>query len=856
MLARALILAIFWLLLAGGATFLYGARLRRGGPLLSLVWLAGVVVCGGIWALLLTNQPMLVAALSLAALLAGAVVIRTLPDWNPLGHAAWTMIIMVTALYLLYSLAITLFAPLHPLSFVLSLALFAVECLALGLSLTYAFETLDARTRWRWRRRFGPAQPVPGYAPKVSLHVPTYNEPPDVVTATLRALARLDYPDFEVLVVDNNTPDESAWRALEAACKQLGPRFRCLHLHQWPGYKSGALNYALAHTAPDADIIGIVDADYQVLPEYLRQTVPYFHDPQVTFLQTPQDYRDFAGHPFFEPCHHAYKYFFEVSMAARNERNAIIFGGTMGLIRKATLQAVGGWDEWCITEDAELSLRLLKHGGRSVYINRTYGRGLMPLSFDGLKKQRFRWCFGGIQILRKHWEALMPWAKSVDPGNRLTHAQRYFYLAGGLQWYNELITLVFTAFLLLGGLAYVANLAAGLRPVPGAMVFVPLMLIAMGLWRFAWALKQSMQLHWHQAILAMGSFFSLSWAVALGSIQGLIQPRGVFLRTPKAKSTSSLVRALEATRWESLLGATCGLVGLAVLLRQPGLSMLALALLLFFQATLYLSAPAYSLLSLRGQPARTAPSRGDIQGRFVPEARAARWSLALLAIALLGFGLLRFLPQPAAAPRYAELLPTALDPKELLGDAGVLAPSFLATFTPVPGSGPSATPAWTGTPTSTSTASARATPTASTAATRQPVSPAPLPTTLPTAVPEVPTSTPQPIDVPGPQPPSPTPAPTQTPINSPTADPPPSAPPTQSLPTQAPTQAGPPTSLPSAVPTQAATPTDQPGPTQTGLPVPTQPADPTRAPTALPTQPGAPTAAPTPPPQPTPPQPG
>jgi cellulose synthase/poly-beta-1,6-N-acetylglucosamine synthase-like glycosyltransferase len=66
--------------------------------------------------------------------------------------------------------------------------------------------------------------------------------------------------------------------------------------------------------------------------------------------------------PFTEATYYGYKYFFEVSMPSRNEHNAIIFAGTMGLIRKSVLQEIGGWDEWCITEDAEASLRILKLG--------------------------------------------------------------------------------------------------------------------------------------------------------------------------------------------------------------------------------------------------------------------------------------------------------------------------------------------------------------------------------------------------------------------------------------------------------------------------------------------------------------
>jgi len=79
------------------------------------------------------------------------------------------------------------------------------------------------------------------------------------------------------------------------------------------------------------------------------------------------------------------------------------------------LQEIGGWDEWCITEDAEASLRILKAGYQSLYIRRTYGSGLIPFTFEGLKKQRFRWCFGGIQILKKHWLSLLPWSHWGSP---------------------------------------------------------------------------------------------------------------------------------------------------------------------------------------------------------------------------------------------------------------------------------------------------------------------------------------------------------------------------------------------------------------------------------------------------------
>src|SRR2546422_9043913 len=95
-------------------------------------------------------------------------------------------------------------------------------------------------------------------------------------------------------------------------------------------------------------------------------------------------------------------------MPSRANRNAIIFAGTMGLIRRSALERIGGWDENIITEDAEASLRMLGLGSIGVYEPTVWGEGLMPLSFDGLKKQRFRWALGGIQILRRQWRGPAP----------------------------------------------------------------------------------------------------------------------------------------------------------------------------------------------------------------------------------------------------------------------------------------------------------------------------------------------------------------------------------------------------------------------------------------------------------------
>src|SRR6185437_5721886 len=129
-------------------------------------------------------------------------------------------------------------------------------------------------------RRIAGAPPlVPDlFAPKVSIHIPACNEPAAMLIATLDAVARLDYANFECVLVINNTPDPALWRPVEEHCGTLGDRFKLLRVEQLAGYKAGALRLALAHTAPDAEIIGVIDADYAVDPAWLKDLVPQFAD--------------------------------------------------------------------------------------------------------------------------------------------------------------------------------------------------------------------------------------------------------------------------------------------------------------------------------------------------------------------------------------------------------------------------------------------------------------------------------------------------------------------------------------------------------------------------------------------------
>lgn len=528
-------------------------------------------------------------------LVTGVVVIVVARAWNPIGQVFFGTFLASALAYLVFG-AVTTFGPgLSPIARVASFGLLLLELAALALAASYTCESCDAICRVRHSRP--PARFDPVYWPMVSLHVAAYNEPPEMLIATIRSLERIDYPNFEIVVIDNNTKDAETWQPVRDYCRDR-PLVTFVHVDPWPGFKSGALNLALAeHTDPRAEIIGVVDADYEIDPQWLRETVGYFAEDRVAFVQTPQDYREYKTDRYLRACYDAYRYFFAVTMPFRNERNSIIFAGTMGLLRRSTLQQVGGWSEWCITEDAELSLRMLAAGYEGVFVPKSYGHGIMPLTFATLKSQRFRWCFGGMQILRLHWRELMPWSR--NPDNRLTRAQRIDYLVSNLQWTNDLVYLGFTVALLASAFILYRDGPVGLRPLYGAAVLLPSALVVSGIVRALWALRIKTGISWGRAMLAFVNWLALSWTVALACLQGLTRSHGTFLRTPKTGEHSQFLSALWAARAETFwMLALWGAAAAAILNRRGTPFFLAL---LAWQGAVYFAAPYMSWLNQHTQ---------------------------------------------------------------------------------------------------------------------------------------------------------------------------------------------------------------------------------------------------------------
>jgi glycosyltransferase involved in cell wall biosynthesis len=464
-----------------------------------------------------------------------------------------------------------------------------------------------AESGWATRRRrvFGRAVATVGMPlPKVSIHVPAYNEPPQMMIGTLDALARLDYPDFEVLVIDNNTRDEAVWRPVEAHCARLGPRFRFFHVAPLAGFKAGALNFALARTDPAAAVVAVIDSDYQVEPGWLRDLVPHFVRPQLAIMQAPQDYRDAGESAFKAMCHAEYRGFFHIGMVTRNERNAIIQHGTMTMVRTCVLRAVGGWAEWCITEDAELGLRIFAAGHEAGYIERSYGRGLMPDSFSDFHKQRARWAYGAVQILRRHAGALL------RPGRTgLSAGQRYHFLAGWLPWLADGLNLFYTAAALAWSLAIVV--APRQVDPPLALFCVPPLAL------FAFKLVKMGHLYLMRLHAGTGPTFgaalaglALSHTIAKAVVNGFVTRDRPFFRTPKCASRPALLQGLAHAAEETALALMLWLAAGGVYLAQGRDHPEAVlwAVVLMVQSLPYLAALGLSLVSVWPGRGRAVPT--------------------------------------------------------------------------------------------------------------------------------------------------------------------------------------------------------------------------------------------------------
>lgn len=463
--------------------------------------------------------------------------------------------------------------------------------------LTEAHELAEAVWIRKRRREFLPVESDDAYRPKVSIHVPCYNEPPEMVKQTLDALANLDYPDFEVLIIDNNTKDPAVWEPVRDYCATLGPRFKFFHVAPLAGFKGGALNYLIPHTAPDAEVIAVIDSDYCVDRNWLKHMVPHFAAPKIAIVQSPQDYRDYNESTFKKLCYSEYRGFFHIGMVTRNDRDAIIQHGTMTMTRRSVLEELG-WADWCICEDAELGLRVFEKGYSAAYSHNSYGKGLMPDTFIDFKKQRFRWAYGAIQIIKRHTSSLI-----FGKDSELTRGQRYHFLAGWLPWIADGMNIFFT----IGALLWsAAMIIVPTRVDPPLLIFAipPLALFVFKVGKIIFLYRRAVGVNLKDAFAAALAGLALSHTIAKAVLYGFFTSSIPFFRTPKNADNHGFWVAISEAREEVFImlllwGAALGIFFVQGL---PSNDMRFWVVMLLVQSLPYLAALIMAFMSSLPKP--------------------------------------------------------------------------------------------------------------------------------------------------------------------------------------------------------------------------------------------------------------
>lgn len=263
-----------------------------------------------------------------------------------------------------------------------------------------ALGVTDDPTRWPLH--------LDGRQVNVDLLITVYGESLDVIRRTASAALAVRGA-HGTWILDDGRSDEVRTLAAELGCHYV----RRLTSH---GAKAGNVNNSL--TVAKAPYFVILDADFVVAPNFLEETLPFMHDPNVAFVQTPQTYGNLntiiaRGAGYMQTM------FYRHIQPGRNAFNAAFSVGTNVLYRRAAILDIGGLYTDSKSEDVWTSLTLHERGWRSVYIRDALAVGDTPETIEAYTKQQQRWATGGFEILFTHFP--------LSPRRRLTLDQRFMY---------------------------------------------------------------------------------------------------------------------------------------------------------------------------------------------------------------------------------------------------------------------------------------------------------------------------------------------------------------------------------------------------------------------------------------------
>jgi len=453
------------------------------------------------------------------------------------GPPAW----LVPALWVLLLTLLVAVVGLPVLAVVLAVAVLTVQ---LGMAAMPAIGL-------RLRAAEAVSAPCPDRKVFLSVHVPTHNEPPEMVIATLQALARQkSAPPHEIIVLDNNTADPQVWQPLRDWCQRHGAPFRFFHAENVRGAKAGALNIALAKADPRCTHVVVVDADYRVTPDFLRTVDTALRVCDADFLQFPQAFA--AIDPVDLGLAKELVDYFRRHARLADGGGTMLLTGTLSVISVPALRAVNGWSAQTATEDAEMGVRLLRAGFRGRYVDRIVGRGLMAFDLTSLKKQRSRWTKGNVSML-------ILTLQSELRQRRLDNRQLFLIAMQLTAWANLMLPA-----LLLAGLAPLIWVWGAERAAIWVLALSMATIVVAMLTDLAPMLARARRQRWHPLTTrtALATRLSLQPTTAWSTIDALLHRSQSFAKTPKTIAAGDGVAGRSTLMLLLLAVATAALLAL------------------------------------------------------------------------------------------------------------------------------------------------------------------------------------------------------------------------------------------------------------------------------------------------------
>lgn len=261
---------------------------------------------------------------------------------------------------------------------------------------------------------------IDGKEVSVDILITVYGEDIDVIRKTASAALQVR-GKHTVWILDDGHSDEVRALADEIGCRYI----RRLTNH---GAKAGNVNYAL--TQAKGDYFVILDADFIPLPGLLEETIPFFQNQTVAFVQTPQTYGNL--HNFISRgAGYMQAMFYRFLQPGRNQFNAAFCVGTNVVFRRSAIDDIGGMYTDSKSEDVWTSLQLHERGWKSVFVPITLAIGDAPDTIEAYSKQQLRWATGGFEILFQ--------SNPLSPRRRLTLDQRLMYFVTATHYLTGIV---------------------------------------------------------------------------------------------------------------------------------------------------------------------------------------------------------------------------------------------------------------------------------------------------------------------------------------------------------------------------------------------------------------------------------